>query len=44
MNGGPILEDAVTPVIILNHILPGPPIVHKLFPLSNLHTERRVSP
>ncbi len=27
MNGGPILEDAVTPVIILNHILPGPPFV-----------------
>ncbi len=27
MNGGPIREDAVTPVIILNLILPGPPFV-----------------
>jgi len=28
VNGGPILEDAVTPFIILNHILPGPPSIH----------------
>ncbi len=27
MNGGPIREDSVTPVKILNHILPGPPFV-----------------